>query len=179
MVMPRWSIVYSYLISNVMVHIFIVWIPKDVRLIMIVPHTCGTAALVTLVSNAWRSSMQMDFWSLLITNHLTHANHASWEKWPRLRSPEQWSEQPTYWKSYILMCVVQWALRLAEDIIMFSLSLTTWVDMGMSTSWNTSLRPLKSSRNFRVRLRINVTGKSSSYDQIVRENIWVTNLART
>ena len=25
---------------------------KDVRLIMIVPHTCGTAALVTLVSNA-------------------------------------------------------------------------------------------------------------------------------
>ena len=36
---------------------------------------------------------------------------------------------------------------------------------------NTSLRPLKSSRNFRVRLRINVTGKSSSYDQIVGEYI--------
>ena len=27
-------------------------VPKDVRLIMIVPHTCGTAALVTMVSNA-------------------------------------------------------------------------------------------------------------------------------
>ena len=28
-----------------MLHIFIVWIPKDVKLITIVPHTCGTAAL--------------------------------------------------------------------------------------------------------------------------------------
>ena len=39
-----------------MLHMFIVWIPKDVKLITIVPHTCGTAALVTLVSSAWRSS---------------------------------------------------------------------------------------------------------------------------
>ena len=29
-------------------HIFIVWMPKGVKLITIVPHTCGTAALVTL-----------------------------------------------------------------------------------------------------------------------------------
>ena len=40
-----------------MLHIFIAWIPKDVKLITIVPHTCGTAALVILASNAWRSSM--------------------------------------------------------------------------------------------------------------------------
>ena len=26
------------------------------------------------------------------------ANHASWARWLRLRSPEQWSEQQTYWK---------------------------------------------------------------------------------
>ena len=44
---------------------------------------------------------------------------------------------------------------------------------------NTSLRPLKSSRNFRVRTRINVTGKSSFYDQIVEENTWVTSLGHT
>ena len=81
-------------------------------------------------------------------NRLTRVNHASWAKWPRLRSPEQWSEQPTCWKSYIPMCAVQWVLRLTEDIVMFSLSQMTWVDMGMSTWWNTSLRPLKSSRNF-------------------------------
>ena len=33
-------------------HIHSVSIPKDVKLIMIVPHTCGTVALIISVSNA-------------------------------------------------------------------------------------------------------------------------------
>ena len=44
-------------------------------------------------------------------------------KMTKPRSPEQWSEQPTCWKSYILMCAVQRVLRLAVAIVMFSLSL--------------------------------------------------------
>ena len=62
-------------------------------------------------------------------NHLVLVNHASWARWLKLRSPEQWSEQQSYWKSYILMCVVQWILRLATGIIIFSLSQMIWADM--------------------------------------------------
>ena len=40
----------------------------------------------------------MGFWNDLIMNHLMLPNHASWASWLRLRSPEQWSEQQTYWK---------------------------------------------------------------------------------
>ena len=37
----------------------------------------------------------MGFWNHLIMNHLMLANHASWARWLRLHSPEQWSEQQT------------------------------------------------------------------------------------
>ena len=38
------------------------------------------------------------FWNHLIMNHLILANHASWARLLKLRSPEQWSELMTYWK---------------------------------------------------------------------------------
>ena len=36
-------------ISIVVIHIFITLVPKDAKLIMIVPHYCGTATTVILV----------------------------------------------------------------------------------------------------------------------------------
>ena len=37
-------------------------------------------------------------WNHLIMNHFMLANHALWARRLRLCSPEQWSEQLTYWK---------------------------------------------------------------------------------
>ena len=51
-----------------------------------------------IIAKRMKNSMLMDFWNHLIMNHLMLANHASWARWLRLHSPEQWSEQLTYWK---------------------------------------------------------------------------------
>ena len=41
MVMHPWWVVYFYRISIVVIHIFIILMPKDAKLIMIVQHICG------------------------------------------------------------------------------------------------------------------------------------------
>ena len=61
----------------------------------------------------------MGFWNHLIMNHLMLANHASWARWLKRRSPELWIEQQICWKSYIQMYVVRWILRLVAGIIIF------------------------------------------------------------
>ena len=119
----------------------------------------------------------MDSWTRWISDPSIHANHASWAKWPGHRSKVSLNGRRICWGSYIQMCVDRWAFRHAMVIVTSSPSLMTWVDTVISIWWNTSLKLLKSSKDFKLKLRISLTRKSSTSDQIAVASIWVLSLA--
>jgi hypothetical protein len=80
--------------------------------------------------------------------------------------------RPTYWESYIPMCVDRWESLWAMGIVTLWPLLITWVDMGISIWWSISLKPLNSSRNFKMRSKINSIGKSSTFVLIKGASIW-------
>ena len=107
----------------------------------------------------------MDFWTRWISDPSIHVNHASWAKWPGHRSKVSLNGSRTYWESYIQMCVDQWAYRHAMVIVTSPPSPMTWVDTDISIRWNTSLKHLKILKNFKVKLKIILTIKSSTSDR--------------
>jgi hypothetical protein len=68
------------------------------------------------------------------------------------------------------------ATRNAMVIVTLWHLLMIWVDMGISIWWSISLKPLKSSRNFRMRSKINLIGKSSTFILIEGASIWASSL---
>ena len=187
MVMPRWSMVYFWWISNVMLHMFIMWVPKDVKLIMIVPHTCGTAALVTLVSNAWRSSMLMDLWTHsflekfetcepcllvymheetpckwtvrthLILNHLRHANHTTWARWLKGLVFSEMEQESNLLEVIHFDVCSPMSVEARSGYRYVLTSRMIWVDTEYIYLMNHESELLKGSSNFRVKLKIVVT----------------------